>query len=61
MKRTWRWEKRSEFGNKGQGTPAWTASIAPCGFSSRIVAEKVFEDYIASIKFLSNATSGWIA
>lgn len=41
----WRWQKRAEFGNKGQGTPAIDESRTMWTFEPH-VAEKVFEDLI---------------
>jgi len=42
---SWKQQKQSEYGNKGQAPPRWTARTAPCGFSSR-ARRRVFEDYV---------------
>ena len=42
----WRWEKREEFGNKGQGTPAIDGDMHTMWIFEPHVAEKAFEDLI---------------
>ncbi|MBK9315550.1 MAG: FAD-dependent oxidoreductase [Acidobacteria bacterium] len=42
----WRWEKREEFGNKGQGTPAIDGDMRTMWIFEPHVAEKAFEDLI---------------
>jgi hypothetical protein len=42
----WTWEKRSQFGNKGQGTPAMDGEARTMWVFEPHVAEKVFEDYV---------------
>jgi len=42
----WTWEKRSEFGNKGQGTPAMDGEHRTMWIFEPHVAEQVFEDLI---------------
>ena len=42
----WVWEKREEFGNKGQGTPAMDGELRTMWIFEPHVAEKVFEDLI---------------
>ncbi len=33
---TWQWQKKEEYGNKGQGTPAIMERIERCGFLSHM-------------------------
>jgi hypothetical protein len=42
----WRWQKREEYGNKGQGTPAIDGAQKTMWIFEPHVAEKVFEDLI---------------
>jgi len=42
----WKWEKREEYGNKGQGTPAIDGEQRTMWIFEPHVAEKVFEDYV---------------
>ena len=42
----WVWEKREEFGNKGQGTPAMDGELRTMWIFEPHVAEKVFEELI---------------
>src|SRR5687767_15680094 len=42
----WVWEKREEFGNKGQGTPAMDGDLRTMWIFEPHVAEQVFEDLI---------------
>jgi hypothetical protein len=42
----WRWQKREEYGNKGQGTPAIDGAQRTMWIFEPHVAEKVFEDLI---------------
>ncbi len=42
----WRWQKHSEYGNKGQGTPAMDGDARTMWIFEPHVAEKVFEDYV---------------
>lgn len=42
----WNWEKREEYGNKGQGTPAIDGAQRTMWIFEPHVAEKVFEDFI---------------
>lgn len=46
----WKWQKRTEYGNKGQGTPAMDGSERTMWIFEPHVAEKVFEDFIAEYK-----------
>ena len=43
---TWRWQKPSEYGNKGQGTPAMDGENRTMWIFEPRVAERVFEDYV---------------
>jgi len=43
----WKWQKHSEYGNKGQGTPAMDGKNRTMWIFEPHVAEKVFEDLIA--------------
>ncbi|MDZ4848280.1 MAG: FAD-dependent oxidoreductase [Pirellulaceae bacterium] len=43
---TWRWQKPSEFGGRGQGTPAIDGEQRTMWVFEPHVAEKVFEDYV---------------
>src|SRR5690606_3958976 len=42
----WRWQKHSEYGNKGQGTPAMDGDARTMWIFEPHVAEQVFEDYV---------------
>ena len=42
----WKWEKREEFGNKGQGTPAIDGELRTMWIFEPHVAEQVFEELI---------------
>ena len=43
---TWKWQKREEYGNKGQGTPAMDGDARTMWIFEPNIAEKVFEDYV---------------
>jgi hypothetical protein len=43
----WKWMKREEYGNVGQGTPAIDGDMRTMWIFEPHVAEKVFEDYIS--------------
>ena len=43
---TWAWQKRDEYGNKGQGTPAMDGEHRTMWIFEPRVAEAVFEDYV---------------
>ncbi|MBN1791375.1 MAG: FAD-dependent oxidoreductase [Bacteroidales bacterium] len=53
---SWKWEKQTEFGNKGQGTVAMDGENRTMWIFEPHVAEKVFEDLVAEnkIKVLRN-------
>lgn len=46
----WRWQKRAEFGNRGQGTAAVDLDKRTMWVFEPHVAERVFEDFIAEHK-----------
>ncbi len=46
----WKWQKKSEYGNKGQGTPAIDGNNRTMWIFEPHVAEKVFEDFIRDHK-----------
>jgi hypothetical protein len=46
----WRWQKRSEFGNKGQGTPAIDGDARTMWIFEPHVAEKIFEELVAEYR-----------
>ena len=43
----WKWQDRSEYGNKGQGTPAIDGDLRTMWIFEPHVAEQAFEDFIA--------------
>jgi hypothetical protein len=43
---TWVWQKREQYGNKGQGTPAMDGNARTMWIFEPRVAEAVFEDYV---------------
>jgi len=42
----WKWQKREEYGNKGQGTPAMDGAERTMWIFEPHVAERIFEDFI---------------
>jgi hypothetical protein len=42
----WKWQKREEYGNKGQGTPAMDGAQRTMWIFEPHVAERVFEDFV---------------
>ncbi len=42
----WKWQKKEEYGNKGQGTPAIDGEQRTMWIFEPHVAEKIFEDYV---------------
>lgn len=42
----WRWQKKSEYGNKGQGTPAIDGAQRTMWIFEPHVAEGIFEDFV---------------
>ena len=51
---TWKWQKREDYGNKGQGTPAIDGGERTMWIFEPHVAEQVFEDFIAENKISVN-------
>jgi FAD dependent oxidoreductase len=47
---TWKWEKREEYGNKGQGTPAIDKDQRTMWIFEPHIAERVFEDWVRENK-----------
>ncbi|MFN3850820.1 MAG: FAD-dependent oxidoreductase [Spirosomataceae bacterium] len=45
-KESWKWQKREEYGNKGQGTPALDGANRTMWIFEPHAAEQVFEDYV---------------
>lgn len=43
---SWRWQKREEYGNKGQGTPAMDGAARTMWIFEPHAAEQVFEDFV---------------
>ncbi|CAG5069029.1 hypothetical protein DYBT9623_01763 [Dyadobacter sp. CECT 9623] len=43
---TWKWQKKDEYGNKGQGTPAMDGAERTMWIFEPHVAEQVFEDFV---------------
>src|SRR5688572_11042239 len=43
---TWVWQKREDYGNKGQGTPAMDGANRTMWIFEPRVAEAIFEDYV---------------
>ncbi|MCX6898740.1 MAG: FAD-dependent oxidoreductase [Verrucomicrobia bacterium] len=46
----WKWQKKEEYGNKGQGTPAIDGEQRTMWIFEPHVAEQVFEDYVREFK-----------
>ena len=46
----WKWQEQSEYGNKGQGTPAIDGDLRTMWIFEPHVAEKVFEDFVREHK-----------
>jgi len=47
---SWQWEKREQFGNKGQGTPAIDGTNRTMWIFEPHAAEQVFEDFVNEYK-----------
>jgi hypothetical protein len=43
----WKWQEKSDYGNKGQGTPAIDGELRTMWIFEPHVAEQVFEDFVA--------------
>ncbi|MDG1276685.1 MAG: FAD-dependent oxidoreductase [Algoriphagus sp.] len=48
----WKWQKREEYGNKGQGTPAMDGENRTMWIFEPHVAEGIFEDFVAENSIL---------
>jgi hypothetical protein len=48
----WRWQKREEYGNRGQGTPAIDGANRTMWIFEPHAAEKVFEDYVREYELI---------
>jgi FAD-dependent oxidoreductase family protein len=46
----WKWQKREQYGNKGQGTSAMDSVLRTMWIFEPHVAEKVFEDFVTEYK-----------
>ena len=46
MPEAWKWQEQSEYGNKGQGTPAIDGDMRTMWIFEPHVAEKIFEDFV---------------
>jgi len=44
---TWKWHKKEDYGNKGQGTPAMDGDLRTMWIFEPHIAEHVFEDFVA--------------
>jgi FAD dependent oxidoreductase len=49
---TWKWQKKDEYGNKGQGTPAIDGNERTMWIFEPRIAEQVFEDYVKENKLI---------
>jgi hypothetical protein len=47
---TWKWEKKEEYGNVGQGTPAIDGNLKTMWIFEPHIAESVFEDFVKEYK-----------
>ncbi|RAJ97468.1 FAD dependent oxidoreductase [Larkinella arboricola] len=47
---SWKWQKREEYGNKGQGTPALDGTNRTMWIFEPHAAEQVFEDFVKEYK-----------
>ena len=47
---SWRWQKKEEYGNKGQGTPAIDGTERTMWIFEPHVAEEIFEEYVKENK-----------
>ncbi|MCF2442702.1 FAD-dependent oxidoreductase [Dyadobacter sp. CY345] len=47
---TWKWQKKNEYGNKGQGTPAMDGADRTMWIFEPHIAEQVFEDFVKENK-----------
>ncbi|MBL7112663.1 MAG: FAD-dependent oxidoreductase [Bacteroidales bacterium] len=44
---TWKWQKKEEYGNTGQGTPAIDGDLKTMWIFEPNIAEKIFEDFVS--------------
>jgi hypothetical protein len=58
-KEAWRWQKREEFGNKGQGTVALDSAARTMWIFEPHVAEQVYEKWIAELK-ITVVRNSWL-
>jgi hypothetical protein len=47
---SWKWEKKEEYGNVGQGTPAIDGNLKTMWIFEPHIAERVFEDFVKEYK-----------
>ncbi len=47
---SWRWEKKEDYGNVGQGTPAIDGNLKTMWIFEPHIAENVFEDFVKDYK-----------
>jgi hypothetical protein len=47
---SWQWQKRTEYGNKGQGTPALDGTNRTMWIFEPHAAEQIFEDFVRENK-----------
>ena len=48
----WKWQKREDYGNKGQGTPAMDGANRTMWIFEPHVAERIFEDFVSENSIL---------
>ncbi|HTF27627.1 MAG TPA: FAD-dependent oxidoreductase [Flavitalea sp.] len=56
---TWKWQKKEDYGNKGQGTPAIDGNERTMWIFEPHVAEQIFEEYVKENK-LSVLRNEWL-
>ncbi len=56
----WNWQKKSEYGNKGQGTIAMDGENRTIGFLSHMLRSKFLKTLSVITRSLFCATNGWI-
>jgi len=59
QEKSWVWQKKEEYGNKGQGTPAIDGSARTMWIFEPHAAEKVFEDFVSTYN-LSVHRNEWL-
>lgn len=55
----WKWQKREEYGNQGQGTTAMDAKEKTMWIFEPHIAEKVFDDWVVELK-IPVVRSAWL-